>query len=299
MTRDEIVDLAIRIGQWAEKNFDTSGNPDLHVILPLLGIVEELGEAEGVQDDELRDAAADAAIYALDLIYRICGGNRQAIETLVSEVQSTSLSEVMKPHPSYIFRPVSGLAHAFLKRIQGIRLFDNDEHFRKHVRVCLARLFYVLSTAAGCDIFQLAWKVFNDIVSLRDWKANPRDIRMSDETIFSTGAKRSGSGAGVRFDLIPPHFLAALAATFAEGAAKYGEGNWQKGIPNSNLFNHAMRHLVLYQAGDASEPHLAHAAWNIMAMMVNDMRIGCEHLRDIPKWDDMMDVPCRNIEWRG
>lgn len=71
----------------------------------------------------------------------------------------------------------------------------------------------------------------------------------------------------VRYDLVSPWMIESLAKTFAEGAAKYGDQNWRKGLPFSNLLNHTMNHLVKYAMGDTSEPHLDHAFWNIGAMI--------------------------------
>jgi len=84
---------------------------------------------------------------------------------------------------------------------------------------------------------------------------------------FETGAVRSRDADMVRFDLITPIGLRRLAETYAEGAAKYGANNWLKGIPSSDLFNHAVRHMYMWLSGDTSEDHLAHAAWNIFAIM--------------------------------
>jgi len=50
---------------------------------------------------------------------------------------------------------------------------------------------------------------------------------------FATGAVRGTDADGERWDLITPIGLRRLAETCAEGAAKYGERNWQKGIPAS------------------------------------------------------------------
>ncbi len=84
---------------------------------------------------------------------------------------------------------------------------------------------------------------------------------------FESGAVRSTDADGVRFDLISPLAMHALAETYAEGAIKYGDNNWKKGIPKSDLINHALRHLFLYMAGDNSEPHLPHAMWNIATLI--------------------------------
>ena len=84
---------------------------------------------------------------------------------------------------------------------------------------------------------------------------------------FASGAVRSSDAAGVRYDLISPVGLRRLAETYAEGARKYGDYNWLKGMPASDVLNHAMRHIELWRAGDAAEDHLAHAAWNLFALM--------------------------------
>lgn len=82
---------------------------------------------------------------------------------------------------------------------------------------------------------------------------------------FETGAVRSTDADDTRYDLISPIGLEAVAKTCAEGAAKYGAFNFEKGIPVSNLLDHAVRHIYKFLAGDRSEPHLPHAAWNLLA----------------------------------
>jgi len=90
---------------------------------------------------------------------------------------------------------------------------------------------------------------------------------MCDTIEFPSGAVRCSDADATRFDLITPIGLRRLAETCAEGAKKYGDHNWEKGFPASSLMNHALRHLNSWLAGDASEDHLAHAAWNILAII--------------------------------
>jgi len=90
---------------------------------------------------------------------------------------------------------------------------------------------------------------------------------MADIIKFPTGAQRSGDAQSERFDLITPIGLRRLAETYAEGAVRHGERNWELGMPASALINHALRHINLWMDGDSSEDHLAHAAWNIFAAM--------------------------------
>lgn len=81
---------------------------------------------------------------------------------------------------------------------------------------------------------------------------------------YHSGAVRSSDAEGTRYDLISPIGLAAVAAACAEGAAKYGDYNWEKGMPANDMINHALRHIYLFLSGDRCEDHLGHAAWNLM-----------------------------------
>ena len=87
---------------------------------------------------------------------------------------------------------------------------------------------------------------------------------------FGTGAVRSDAVESFRYDLISPIGLREVARTCAEGAEKYGDWNWEKGMPVHDLLNHAISHLYTYLAGDRSEPHLGHAAWNVLAAIHSD-----------------------------
>lgn len=51
---------------------------------------------------------------------------------------------------------------------------------------------------------------------------------------------------------------------FEEGALKYGENNWQKGIPAHCYLDSAVRHYLKYLRGDTDEPHDRAFVWNIM-----------------------------------
>jgi hypothetical protein len=86
-----------------------------------------------------------------------------------------------------------------------------------------------------------------------------------DETVrYGSGAVRSSDAELTRYDLITPIGLAAVAAACAEGAKKYSDYNWEKGMPANDMLNHAIRHIYLFLSGDRSEDHLGHAAWNVM-----------------------------------
>ena len=84
---------------------------------------------------------------------------------------------------------------------------------------------------------------------------------------FDTGARRDVQDGKPRFDLIPTSSLTRLADLYAAGAEKYGDNNWQKGMPISRCYASAFRHLVQWAEGDRTEDHAAAVAWNMFAIM--------------------------------
>ena len=54
------------------------------------------------------------------------------------------------------------------------------------------------------------------------------------------------------------------AKHFEAGAVKYGENNWQKGIPVHCYIDSAVRHYLKFLRGDDDEPHDRAFVWNIM-----------------------------------
>lgn len=55
-----------------------------------------------------------------------------------------------------------------------------------------------------------------------------------------------------------------VAKQFEEGAKKYGERNWEKGIPVHCYIDSAIRHYMKYKRGDKDEPHDRAVCWNLM-----------------------------------
>ncbi len=88
----------------------------------------------------------------------------------------------------------------------------------------------------------------------------------------STGAVREPNLGRGRYDLISPIALKALAIHYENGAIKYSERNWEKGLPLSRHLNSAMRHLQDFLAGDRDEDHLSACEWNCMCI-VHDLEM--------------------------
>lgn len=61
-----------------------------------------------------------------------------------------------------------------------------------------------------------------------------------------------------------PTLLLQVSKHFEEGAKKYGEYNWQKGIPTHCYIDSAIRHYLKWLRGDRDEFHDRAFCWNIL-----------------------------------
>jgi hypothetical protein len=61
-----------------------------------------------------------------------------------------------------------------------------------------------------------------------------------------------------------PTMFLEVAKHFEDGAEKYGENNWQKGIPVNCYIDSAVRHYFKYLRGDTDERHDRAFVWNIL-----------------------------------
>jgi hypothetical protein len=84
---------------------------------------------------------------------------------------------------------------------------------------------------------------------------------------FNTGAVRDIQEGKGRYDLISPIALQRLARHYENGAKKYGDNNWQKGMPLSRYLDSLLRHTFKLLMGMKDEDHAAAIAWNIFAFI--------------------------------
>lgn len=67
-----------------------------------------------------------------------------------------------------------------------------------------------------------------------------------------------------------------VAIHFEEGAEKYGEGNWKKGLPAQCYIDSAVRHYLKWLRGDTDERHDRAFLWNLMCCIWT-----CEHMPEL------------------
>lgn len=86
---------------------------------------------------------------------------------------------------------------------------------------------------------------------------------------FITGAQRNKLKGEIapRYDLVSPVGYRRVAVIYGVGAINHGERNWEKGMPASDVINHAVEHLRKYLDGDRTEDHPAKIAWAMFALM--------------------------------
>ena len=84
---------------------------------------------------------------------------------------------------------------------------------------------------------------------------------------FETGAQRDVQSGKGRFDLLPCHAVTRLAQLFENGAVKYGDDNWRKGMPLNRYLDSALRHLIKFMDGQRDEDHATAVIWNMMCLV--------------------------------
>lgn len=99
-------------------------------------------------------------------------------------------------------------------------------------------------------------------------------------TYGENSAQREPATGKGRPDLISPFAETRLAKWYELGSKKYGDRNWEKGMPFTRYTAAMQRHLIAWKKGDESEDHLSAIAWNAFAIM---------HHQELGEfnWDDM------------
>jgi len=73
-----------------------------------------------------------------------------------------------------------------------------------------------------------------------------------------------------------------LARHYENGSRKYGDRNWEKGIPCHSFADSALRHLFKYMDGQTDEDHLIAAIWNLCGLAWTE-----------EKHPELIDIPAR------
>lgn len=147
-------------------------------------------------------------------------------------------------------------AYAHYAPNSNVRQWGEADHFRYGS-------FALLEYRAGKrdkDYLALAAVALCHLIDLRDNGGQPW-------AGFATAATSGTGGEIPPLELISPYALRGLAETYGEGAGKYGDDNWLKGMSAKVLLQHALAHFNQYALGATEEDDLSHGLWGLVAMM--------------------------------
>lgn len=126
-----------------------------------------------------------------------------------------------------------------------------------------------------CDLMPLdvvaevRGQLLNDIYNYQT-SGDPKHLKIALQKFID---KYKGGNISTAFLEVSIHF--------EEGAKKYGEYNWQKGIPTHCHIDSAVRHYLKFRRGDKDEPHDRAFIWRLLCCIWT-----CKHkpeLNDYPR----------------
>lgn len=86
------------------------------------------------------------------------------------------------------------------------------------------------------------------------------------------------------------NMLLEVSMHFEEGAEKYGENNWQKGLPVKCYINSAVRHYLKWFRGDTDERHDRAFCWNILCAIWT-----CKHKPELNEYGKKICPVCGTV----
>ena len=109
-----------------------------------------------------------------------------------------------------------------------------------------------------------------------DELAHIEEFKRNKDTHHLTQAIRAFSRR-TGIDLVT--LILEVSKQFEEGAKKYTENNWKKGIPLHCYIDSGVRHFLKFLRGDTDEPHDRAFVWNLLC--------ACWTYENMPELDDI------------
>ena len=115
-----------------------------------------------------------------------------------------------------------------------------------------------------CDLLPLDTIVY----ILEPGSIETRRILISIDEFLKTGAVERLREAIYAFcdqrDWSPTTMLIELSIHYEDGARKYADNNWKKGLPVHCFIDSGLRHYFKWLRGDEDEPHDRAFVWNLV-----------------------------------
>lgn len=148
------------------------------------------------------------------------------------------------------------------------------------------------------------------------------DYAIPPNPVLNAGTGLRYNNGKLRYDLLEPFAIEQLAKVFTKGAEKYADNNWLGGMKWSSMIASLKRHLAAFEKGvdyddETQLLHMAHVAWNAMALIsyykfhpqlddrrkpyLNTLRIGLDIDGVIANWNqhlfDYTDHPIKDVHY--
>jgi hypothetical protein len=114
-----------------------------------------------------------------------------------------------------------------------------------------------------------------------------------------------------RLELLPARPLIEIAKVLTQGAQKYADYDWEKGVEWGRTYGSIQRHLLSWHAGEDLDPesnlsHLAHAACQLLFLIEFlethrelDNRPSSQALRSVPPSPVAPEPPAGTVRYPG
>ena len=107
-----------------------------------------------------------------------------------------------------------------------------------------------------CEDYNNAYKLVSPLNLIAEFREDKQIVHLYDALI----------SFAIRNSWDVPHMLLEVSKHFEEGATKYGERNWEKGIPAHCYIDSAVRHYLKWYMDLVDERHDRAFCWNILCL---------------------------------
>ena len=97
---------------------------------------------------------------------------------------------------------------------------------------------------------------------------------ISEDREFDTGAKRDDNSNKPFIHNLKGYTRMRFGFHMTTGSNKYGDSNWEKGMPIPSYLESIDRHLAQYMDGDRSEDHLSAIIFGAQGCMMEEKKEG-------------------------
>ena len=155
-----------------------------------------------------------------------------------------------------------------------MKILDSGE--RRHFNSGAVR--DVAEGKGRCDLLplEIVSDITGDVIfSYIEYYIRTGDVEYIEDAILLFSSNQFGSNYNA---------LLELSKHYEDGAKKYAERNWEKGIPCHCYVDSGVRHYLKFLRGDTDEPHSRAFLWNMYGLIWTHNNL--PEMRDLPFAED-------------